>query len=207
MDELPEFQKETLEVLRQPLEEKCVRLVRLQGTFEYPADFMLVAAMNPCRCGYYPDMNRCTCTQTAVDRYLARVSRPLLNRIDICVEAPQLTFGELTGNGTEEPSAVIRKRVIAAQKIQRERYRGEAFSCNSQIPAARIREFCGLSKKQESYMEQVYRKLELTARAYHKLLKVARTLADMDGGGQIGDRHLNEAICYRSLDKKFWERP
>lgn len=207
LDELPEFQKETLEVLRQPLEEKCVRLVRLQGTFEYPADFMLVAAMNPCRCGYYPDMNRCTCTQTAVDRYLARVSRPLLNRIDICVEAPQLTFGELTGNGTEEPSAVIRKRVIAAQKIQRERYRGEAFSCNSQIPAARIREFCGLSKKQESYMEQVYRKLELTARAYHKLLKVARTLADMDGGGQIGDRHLNEAICYRSLDKKFWERP
>lgn len=207
LDELPEFQKETLEVLRQPLEEKCVRLVRLQGTFEYPADFMLVAAMNPCRCGYYPDMNRCTCTQTAVDRYLARVSRPLLNRIDICVEAPQLTFGELTGNGTEEPSAVIRKRVIAAQKIQRERYRGEAFSCNSQIPAARIREFCGLSKKQESYMEQVYRKLELTARAYHKLLKVARTLADMDGGGQIGDCHLNEAICYRSLDKKFWERP
>ena len=207
LDELPEFQKETLEVLRQPLEEKCVRLVRLQGTFEYPADFMLVAAMNPCRCGYYPDMNRCTCTQTAVDRYLARVSRPLLNRIDICVEAPQLTFGELTGNGTEEPSAVIRKRVIAAQKIQRERYRGEAFLCNSQIPAARIREFCGLSKKQESYMEQVYRKLELTARAYHKLLKVARTLADMDGSGQIGDCHLNEAICYRSLDKKFWERP
>ena len=207
LDELPEFQKETLEVLRQPLEEKCVRLVRLQGTFEYPADFMLVAAMNPCRCGYYPDMQKCSCTQTAVSRYLERVSRPLLNRIDICVEAPQLTFRELTENGREEPSAVIRERVVAAQKIQRERYSGETFSCNSRIPAARIREFCGLSKKQEDYMEQIYARLGLTARSYHKLLKVARTLADMDGGGRIENRHLNEAICYRSLDKKFWERP
>jgi len=109
-------------VLRQPLEENCVRLVRLQGTFEYPADFMLVAAMNPCRCGYYPDMQRCNCTQTAVSRYLERVSRPLLNRIDICVEAPQLTFRELTGNGREEPVGRSSENAwVAAQEIQRER--------------------------------------------------------------------------------------
>lgn len=206
LDELPEFQKETLEILRQPLEEKCVRLVRLYGSYEYPADFMLVAAMNPCRCGYYPDVQKCRCTQTAITRYLERISQPLLDRIDICVEAPQVTFRELTETGHEETSEVIRKRVIDAQKMQQERYKEETFCYNSQIPAMRIREFCGLNRKQEAYMEQIYRKLALTARSYHKLLKVARTLADMEGEDRIADRHLNEAICYRSLDRKFWDR-
>lgn len=207
LDELPEFSRNTLEILRQPMEEKSVRLVRLQGTYEYPADFMLVAAMNPCRCGYYPDMQRCRCTQSAIERYLGKISQPLLDRIDICVEASAIEFRDLNRTVREESSADIRERVAQAHALQRERYRGEAFSYNSQIPAARIREYCGLSMEQESRMEQLYKRLNLTARTYHKILKVARTLADMDGKRDITDCHLDEAVCYRSLDKKFWERP
>ena len=206
LDELPEFKKGVLEVLRQPLEQHCIRITRNYGTYTFPADFMLVAAMNPCPCGYYPDMQKCRCTQTAIHRYLERISQPILDRIDICVEAPALTFGELTGQQKEETSAAIQKRVAVAQDIQRERYRKEGFSYNSQIPATKIREYCALDKKQEQYMEEIYGKLQLTARSYHKLLRVARTLADMDGGDRICDRHLEEAICYRSFDRKFWER-
>ena len=207
LDELPEFSPNTLEILRQPMEEKRVRLVRLQGTYEYPADFMLVAAMNPCRCGYYPDMQRCRCSQSAIERYLGRISQPLIDRIDICVEAAALAFRALNGTAKEECSADIRRRVVQAHEIQRERYREETFCYNSQIPAARIREYCGLSGEQEARMERLYTSLGLTARTYHKILKVARTLADMDGEDKIKDCHLNEAVCYRSLDKKFWERP
>lgn len=207
LDELPEFQKNVLETLRQPMEEKCVRLVRLSGSYEYPAEFMLVAAMNPCKCGYYPDMQKCRCSQPAIERYINRVSRPLIDRIDICVETPQITFHELNGNGQEETSAQIRERVIVAQEIQQTRYKNEKFCYNSQIPAERIREYCELDKNEEHYMETVYQKQELTARSYHKILKVARTLADMDEAPRIGMKHLNEAVCYRSLDKKFWERP
>ncbi len=202
LDELPEFKKETLEVLRQPLEEKKVRLVRLLESCEYPADFMLVAAMNPCRCGYYPDVSRCRCTALSVERYLGKISRPLLDRIDICVMVPQLTFRELLEGGAEESSADIRRRVLEAQQRQKERYRNEIFSFNSQIPAAKIREYCGLNRKQESDMEEAYRKFELTARSYHRILKVARTLADMDGHRKILDRHLGEAVCYRSPEQK-----
>lgn len=207
LDELPEFQNQTLEILRQPMEEKCVRLVRTHGSYEYPAEFMLVAAMNPCKCGYYPNMQKCRCSQASIERYINRVSRPLLDRIDICVEAPQIAFRDLNALGVEETSAQIRERVIAAQQIQEKRYQGEKFSYNSQIPAERIREYCGLDKKQEQYMGDIYEKLELTARSYHKILKVARTLADMEQSAKITMRHLNEAVCYRSLDKKFWERP
>lgn len=206
LDELPEFQKNTLESLRQPMEEKCVRLVRTHGSYEYPAEFMLVAAMNPCRCGYYPDMQRCRCSQSSIERYLGRISQPLLDRIDICVEAPQIEFRELTERSRQEASGEIRKRVIAAQEIQRERFKEEKFSYNSQIPAVCIQKYCSLDQKLRVYMEQMYRKLNLTARSYHKILKVARTLADMEQKEHIGFGHLNEAICYRSLDKKFWER-
>lgn len=204
LDELPEFQKSTLEILRQPMEEKKVRLIRLQGSFEYPADFMLVAAMNPCNCGYYPDMQRCRCNTASISRYLGRISQPLLDRIDVCVEAPALSFSELNGKGGEESSARIRERVMAAHEIQKNRYWGEEFRFNSQIPGAKIQEYCTLTGEQERYMEDVYRKLNLSARSYHKILKVARTLADMEGEKNIHIRHLNEAICYRSLDKKFW---
>lgn len=205
LDELPEFHKNTLEILRQPMEEKIVRLARVYGTYEYPADFMLVAAMNPCRCGYYPDMQKCRCTASSIERYLGQISQPLLDRIDVCVEAPKIEFRELTGDGESENSATIRGRVMASRKIQQERYRDEPFTFNSQIPSVQIRKYCRLKKSQERYMEQVYQELNLTARSFHKILKVARTLADMDAKEEIEDKHLQEAICYRSLDKKFWE--
>ena len=204
LDELTEFQQSTIEILRQPMEEKQVRLVRVNGTYDYPADFMLVAAMNPCKCGYYPDMQRCRCTEAAIERYINKISQPLLDRIDICVEAPQVKFEELSGREKEENSAEIRNRVEQAHKIQRKRYEKERFSYNSQIPAARVAEFCSLSEGQTIYMERIYNKLNLTARSYHKILKVARTLADMDGEEKIRDSHLNEAVCYRNIDRQFW---
>ena len=205
LDELPEFKKETLEVLRQPMEEKVARLVRLNGTFEYPSDFMLVAAMNPCKCGYYPDMQKCRCSAAAIERYLERISQPLLDRIDICTAVTQIPFEELTMDVKEESSKQIRERVAMVHERMRFRYREEAFTFNSQIPASQIGMYCKLSMKQEDYMKKVYQELNLTARSYHKILKVARTLADMDGVEQIADKHLKEAICYRSVDKKLWK--
>ena len=204
LDELTEFQRETLEILRQPMEEKEVRLVRVNGTYEYPADFILVAAMNPCKCGYYPDMQKCRCTAASIERYINRISQPLLDRIDICVETPQIKFEELNGTKKEECSDTIRARVIEVHAIQKKRYQKEDFQFNSQIPAARIAEYCALSKDQEKYMKKIYKQLNLTARSYHKILKVARTLADMDGTENILDAHLNEAVCYRNIDKRFW---
>lgn len=205
LDELPEFQNNTLEILRQPMEEKKIRLTRLSGTYEYPADFMLVAAMNPCKCGYYPDMQRCTCSHSAIERYLGRVSKPLLDRIDVCVETPKLEFADLKGAAKGETSAEIRKRVSRTLTVQQQRYRNEKFRYNSQIPSSMIAKYCKLSMQQEKKMERLYQKWNLTARSYHKILKVARTLADMDMEEQIKDCHLHEAFCYRSLDKKFWE--
>ena len=204
LDELPEFKQNTIEILRQPMEEKEVRLVRVNGTYEYPADFILVAAMNPCKCGYYPDMQKCRCTAASIERYINRISQPLLDRIDICVETPQIKFEELNGTKKEECSATIRERVIEVHAIQKKRYQKEDFQFNSQIPAARIAEYCALSKDQEKYMKKIYKQLNLTARSYHKILKVARTLADMDGSENILDAHLNEAVCYRNIDKRFW---
>ena len=204
LDELPEFKQNTIEILRQPMEEKEVRLVRVNGTYEYPADFILVAAMNPCKCGYYPDMQKCRCTVASIERYINRISQPLLDRIDICVETPQIKFEELNGTKKEECSDTIRERVIEVHAIQKKRYQKEDFQFNSQIPAARIAEYCALSKDQEKYMKKIYKQLNLTARSYHKILKVARTLADMDGTENILDAHLNEAVCYRNIDKRFW---
>ncbi len=204
LDELPEFKKDTLEILRQPMEDKVARLVRLNGNFEYPADFMLVAAMNPCKCGYYPDMQRCRCNAAGIERYINRISQPLLDRIDICVATIQIPFEELNGESKEETSEQIRERVMEVHERMQYRFRNENFLFNSQIPASKIKEYCKLDAKQENYMEQTYKKLNLTARAYHKILKVARTLADMDKSEDIMMRHLNEAICYRNVDKQLW---
>lgn len=204
LDELPEFKKDTLEILRQPMEDKVARLVRLNGNFEYPADFMLVAAMNPCKCGYYPDMQKCRCNAASIERYINRISQPLLDRIDICVATMQIPFEELNGEAKEETSEQIRARVMEVHERMQYRFRNENFLFNSQIPASKIKEFCKLDAKQESYMEQTYKKLNLTARAYHKILKVARTLADMDKSEDILMNHLNEAICYRNVDKQLW---
>lgn len=205
LDELPEFKKTTLEILRQPLEDRQIRLVRQSGNYCYPADFMLVAAMNPCKCGYYPDRNRCGCTGESIRRYLDRISKPLLDRIDICVETFPVPYEDLVGTGENESSAVIRERVMEAHERQKKRYEGTGILCNSQIPARDIEKYCRLNRKQQRFMKEIYQSFELSARGYHKILKTARTIADLEDCAEILQRHLNEAVCYRALDKKYWE--
>lgn len=206
LDELPEFHKSTMEVLRQPLEDHEIRLVRSSMSVTYPANFLLLAAMNPCNCGYYPDMNRCRCSTASLQRYMDRISQPLLDRIDICVEAPSLSFGDLNQRRKTpgESSSEIQKRVLECHQIQCDRYKKEIFHHNSHIPAARLEEYCYLGKKEEEYMEKMYEKMSLTARTYHKILRVARTIADLEGEKQIKISHLMEAVCYRNIDSKFW---
>ena len=164
LDELTEFSKATLEILRQPLENSRIHLSRAAGSVVYPAAFLLLASMNPCNCGYYPDMQRCRCTPASLRRYFDRVSQPLIDRMDICVEAPGVSYEELTGGGVNESSADIRMRVKECQEIQMKRYEGENFCHNSRIPASRIEEFCRLGEKEQKYMENMYHKMALTAR-------------------------------------------
>lgn len=206
LDELTEFPKSTLELLRQPMEDRQVHISRLHGTCSYPAEFMLVAAMNPCPCGAYPDMNRCRCTQSAMNRYLGKISQPLLDRIDICVETTQLTYAELTAKNKNESSAVIRERVYSAWQLQKERYEESNIYFNSRIPSDKLKEICNISQKEEDYLQDMYKRSHLTARSYHKILRVARTIADLSNSRQVNVEHLSEAFCYRSLDRKYWER-
>lgn len=206
LDELTEFRRETLEILRQPLEEQRVHLVRLNGTYDFPADFMLVCAMNPCRCGYYPDRNRCSCSPAMLEQYRKRISMPLLDRIDICVEVKEVAYQELVEDReVNESSETIRKRVEKAYRLQKERFKGTDIAYNSRIPSSKIQLYCTLDEKQIRYMEQIYRSLRLTARAYHKILKVARTIADLEQEDKIQMRHLEEAVCYRSIDNRLLE--
>lgn len=206
LDELPEYKKSTLEVMRQPMEDREIVLVRQAGAYRYPADFMLVAAMNPCNCGYYPDRNKCNCREADIRRYLGRISKPLLDRIDICIESPLICYDDLTKRKEKnEPSAQIRERVMAAVSRQQERFRGTGILYNSEIPSKDMETYCHLGEKQKKYMKEMYQKLELSVRGYYKILKVARTIADLDGTEEIEIRHLNEAVCYRILDKKYWE--
>jgi magnesium chelatase family protein len=204
LDELTEFSKSTLEILRQPLEERQIHLVRASGSVTYPAEFLLLASMNPCNCGYYPDRNRCRCTEASLRRYFDRVSQPLLDRIDLCVQAPNVSYGELTGNCANEDSATIRARVIRCHEIQQRRYRDEPFGHNSRIPASRLAGYCALGEAEQRYMEQMYEKMALTARTYHKILRVARTIADLGEAERIRLSDLQEAVCYRNLDARFW---
>ncbi len=206
LDELTEFNRSTMESLRAPLEDRQVTVVRVNGSFTYPAQFMLVAAMNPCRCGYFPDLKRCSCTQAQIERYLGRISQPMLDRMDICVEAPRLEFKELHGGDGNECSEAIRDRVLCALMLQKKRFAGTEIGYNSRIPARDIETYCRLGSKEEKFMEDMYQKLSLTARTYHKLLRVARTIADLDGGGDIRISHLTECICYRTIEKTDWEQ-
>ena len=205
LDELTEYPKPVLECLRQPMEDASIQLSRVSGTFVYPADFMLVAAMNPCPCGYYPDREKCTCSPGEIRRHLEHISQPLLDRMDICVEMPRGGYAELKiAHASEESSARIRDRVIRAVLRQRERFAGTGIRYNAGIPSARMAEFCPLGRKQEQRMEQLFGRLDLSARAYHKILKVARTLADLEDCPNIQEKHLHEAVLYRSIDKKYW---
>lgn len=206
LDELAEFQKPVLEVLRQPLEERQIRITRSQGNFVFPANFILVCAMNPCPCGNYPDFNKCTCTPPQIRQYLGRVSQPFLDRIDICTEAPRIQYEALTQNRRQESSAEIRSRVCRARKVQQERYEGRRIWTNSMLGVNELKEFCSLGQSEERLMRQAFVSLGLTARTYHKILKVARTIADLDGSRRIRECHLKEAVSYRTMDKKYWGR-
>ena len=205
LDELTEFRKSTLEILRQPLEDKQVSISRANGSCTFPANFNLIAAMNPCSCGYYPDLNRCHCSRQSIANYLGKISQPLLDRIDICVEAPTLDYNDVVNKEANECSADIRKRVVACHEIQRKRYEGMGFSHNSDIPSNLIDTYCRLDEDCTQYMRGAYERYSLTARTYHKVLKVARTIADMAGSEEIELNHLGEAVMYRGLDKKYWE--
>ena len=205
LDELPEFQKNTLEVLRQPMEDRQVMIARVGGSSSFPADTMVVAAMNPCRCGYYPDRSRCQCTIADVRKYLSRISRPLLDRMDLCVEAPPVGYSDFsTPAGSGERSAAIRERVEQARKIQQERFREENIFFNSQMQPKHVNRYCRLGVRGEKIMKEIFETKKLSARAYHRLLKVARTLADLSGEAEISEAHLIEAAEYRSLEEKYW---
>ncbi len=203
LDELPEFGKSILEILRQPLENGTIRISRASGSVEYPSRFMLIAAMNPCLCGYYGVTDRsCKCTSQQLQRYLARISGPLLDRFDIQLDIPAVKSQELlTENFESEPSSSIRQRVCAARKIQLDRYRKHRLFSNSQLPAKLIKQYCSMDEPCLQLMEKAIRKFHLSARAYHRILKVGRTIADLEALPSIQPQHLAEAIQYRSLDQ------
>lgn len=205
LDELPEFSRATLEILRQPLEDGVVSIARANGTYTYPSSFMLVAAMNPCPCGFYNHPKKeCTCSENAVHKYLNRVSGPLLDRIDIHIEVPPVEYDDLTAKTGEEPSAVIRERVNAARDIQTARFKGTSTKCNARIEPAQFEAVCVLDDRAGKLLKNAFDKLNLTARAYDRIMKVARTIADLDQCEVIRADHISEAIQYRSLDRKYW---
>ena len=204
LDELPEFSRSALEILRQPMEDKEVHVSRTSGNYTFPADFLLCAAMNPCKCGYYPDMRKCTCTEGDVKKYLSKISGPLLDRIDICAEASRIKYGELKERAVSESSAQIRKRVEKAAEIQNERYRGTSIRFNADLGVSDLKKYCVLGKQEEELMQAAYDRLSLSARVYHRILKVARTIADLDESEEIKTVHLSEAIAYKSIDRRYW---
>lgn len=198
LDELPEFSRETLDVMRQPLEEKKVQIARSSGTYAYPADFILFAALNPCPCGYYPDRGRCNCTENQIRHYIGHISGPLLDRMDLCVQAEEFDVTRLKEKRKGLSSAKMREKVFAARQMQTERFRGSEYLFNSQLTGKVIEEFCYLDKDLQRLFEQIVQKRKLSARAYFRTLKVARTIADLEQEKNIKKKHLLEALCYRN---------
>ncbi len=203
LDELPEFHRNVLEELRQPLEDNEVTISRVNGTMTFPANLMLVAAMNPCPCGFYGYSDKCTCSQNAISKYLAKISGPLLDRIDIQVEASAVNYKDLDITSSTESSKTIKDRVINAQKIQLDRYKNDGIYFNSQLTANLIEKHCELGNDEKEILKGVFDKLQLSARAYHKILKIARTIADLEQSQNIGVIHIAEAVQLRNLDRKF----
>ena len=201
LDELPEFRKDTLDMMRQPLEDGSVTISRASGAVTYPAEFMLVCAMNPCKCGWFGDSSRrCTCSEQAVANYRSRISGPMLDRIDIVVEVPAVKFEELRDRAEAEPSAAIKERVNAARAIQNKRFGVGSGMCNARMGPGEMRSFCELDESSSALMKQAFEALGLTARSYDRILRVARTIADLDGSEDIQDSHLAEAIGYRAAN-------
>jgi len=206
LDELPEFKRSVLEVLRQPLEERNITISRSKFSVEYPASFMLIASMNPCPCGYYNHPEKdCVCAPGIVQKYLNKISGPLLDRIDIHIEVTPVPFKELSSVRDAEKSEVIRERVVTARQIQEKRYKNiEGIYCNAQITSKLLRTFCKIDDNGQNLLKTAMDRLSLSARAYDRILKVARTIADLDNSDEISSDHLAEAIHYRSLDRENW---
>jgi magnesium chelatase family protein len=204
LDEFPEFKRNVLDSLRQPLEDGDVTISRVTHAMTFPARFMLVAAMNPCPCGYFGDNRRaCVCSAPQIHRHRSRISGPLLDRMDIHIEVPPVTIRELSLDREEEPSEKIRERVVNARKIQSERFKGKKVYANSQMPTRTIKKYCQLNDSAHNLLEKAIEKYGLSPRAYHRILKVSRTIADLEAAEHIEEAHVAEALQYRVLDKRL----
>ena len=203
LDELPEFRKNVLDGMRQPMEERKVQIARSAGMVTYPSDFILVAAMNPCPCGYYPDRNKCRCTQPQIEKYLGKISGPILDRIDLCVELHPVDILHLQKTKTEKSSEDMKRQIRHARERQAERFAGTDCRFNGDIRSAQVEEYCPLGEEGQKVMEQLYRTLQLSARVYHRILKTARTIADLEDREEITGEHLLEAACYRPSET-YW---
>lgn len=203
LDELPEFKRSALEIMRQPLEDKKVTISRVNASITFPSDFMLITAMNPCPCGYLGSETQCSCSPADITKYHKKISGPLLDRVDIMVEMPAVSYESLKQDQPSESSKVIRERVLKAQEIQANRYKHLNILFNSQLNSSQIDEFCPLDKEAHQHLKDSFERMNLSARAYHKILKVARTIADLNAEEHISSRHILEAIHYRSLDRKY----
>lgn len=205
LDELPEFARSSLEILRQPMEDGKVTISRISGTLTYPSSMIVLAAMNPCPCGYYGHPTRaCTCSPSAVSRYLARISGPLLDRLDLHIDVSPVEYDDLTSGKKSETSAEIAKRVQAARDIQQQRFAGKSIHANAQMGPAELREYCHLTDAANSLLKNAFERLSLSARAYDRIVKVARTIADLGKFEDIDSAHIAEAIQFRNLDRKYW---
>lgn len=205
LDELAEFPRQTLEVLRQPLEDRTVSISRASGTVTYPCSIMLVAAMNPCPCGYYGHpTKKCVCSKKQIEHYLSKISGPLLDRFDMHIEIAPVEYQSLSSRAEEEPSERIRERVMRAREIQNRRFKNTGITCNAGITPDILRDVCEMTKQADTLLSEVFDRLGLSARAYDKILKVARTIADMNGSALIDRPHILQAVRYRTLDRKFW---
>lgn len=205
LDEIPEFPKSVLEVLRQPMEDGKISISRANGSFVFPAKFMMVASMNPCPCGYLGDpTHECSCNQGQIDKYLSKISGPLLNRIDIQLEVSPVKYDDLKDTGEEESSEAIKERIIKARIIQQNRYKNIGIMTNSELSSKNILKYCRVNKESEAMLKNAFEVLGLSARAYNKILKVARTIADLEEKENIETNHVAEAIQYRKLDRKYW---
>ena len=207
LDELPEFKKSTLEVLRGPLEDKFVTISRINSSITYPSNFIFIASMYPCPCGYYGSNDKqCTCSQEQIQKYIHRISGPLLDRIDIHIEVESVKYQKLENDTNSEASIDIRKRVNMARNIQLDRYNSYNIFSNSELTPSLISKYCKLSNSSKKILETAFNTLGLSARAYSRILKVARTIADLDNSTNIETPHLAEAIQYRNLDRKYWSK-
>lgn len=207
LDELPEFSKNLLEILRVPLEDKKIEISRLNSKLVYPCNFMLIASMNPCRCGYYGSENtKCKCSKQNIDNYINKISGPLLDRIDIHIEVQELKYEKLDNDDIEESSESIKKRVDSARRIQFNRYKKIGILTNSELTPKLIKKYCALDEQSRELLKKAFKNMNLSVRAYSKILKVARTIADLENENNILVNHIAEAIHYRSLDRKYWKR-